>query len=195
MLVEKTYLVNVKLNADRDSVEDQEFGTEIRQAMLNQMSDYGLREFTISDDAGVLFAERYDIIKDSGLDQDSDAALTPAPNVKLLNRILDIIETDPDHWDQETWVTETPCGTAYCFAGWAVHLNGYKFHPGWDLSLNTSDEVYKDNEKESIYIQDVAQEILGLTLLEATTLFSSWRTLDDIRAVVAHIIARGQKKS
>jgi len=44
-------------------------------------------------------------------------------NTDLLKRTLQHIETHPNEWDQERWVTKTDCGTSYCFAGWALMLS------------------------------------------------------------------------
>lgn len=43
----------------------------------------------------------------------------PTPNAELAYRVLDHIDAHPKNWDQHHW-----CGTAKCFAGWAVELSG-----------------------------------------------------------------------
>lgn len=45
---------------------------------------------------------------------------TPKPNAELAYRVLDHIDADPRSWRQDVW----DCGTAACFAGWAVRLAG-----------------------------------------------------------------------
>lgn len=42
------------------------------------------------------------------------------PNAELAYRVLDHIDARPETWEQATW----DCGTAACFAGWAVRLSG-----------------------------------------------------------------------
>lgn len=40
------------------------------------------------------------------------------PNAELAYKVLDYIDAHPEQWDQDEW-----CGTAQCFAGWAVSLS------------------------------------------------------------------------
>lgn len=42
-----------------------------------------------------------------------------SPNATLAYAVLDQIDARPDLWNQHEW-----CGTAMCFAGWAVELSG-----------------------------------------------------------------------
>lgn len=42
------------------------------------------------------------------------------PNAALAYAVLDQIDAHPESWNQTDWV----CGTAACFAGWAVRLAG-----------------------------------------------------------------------
>ena len=44
-------------------------------------------------------------------------------NRELVEKVLDHIGQDLEHWDQEEYVQD--CGTTMCFAGWALHLSGY----------------------------------------------------------------------
>ena len=52
-------------------------------------------------------------------------------NTELLKQTLDYIKDHETDWIQNQWITpaeerEDPsCGTAYCFAGWAVALSNY----------------------------------------------------------------------
>jgi hypothetical protein len=54
------------------------------------------------------------------------------PNTELLSRTLERIKTSPHQWIQDNWITlagdrvDPGCGTAYCYAGWAVVLSGYE---------------------------------------------------------------------
>lgn len=77
-------------------------------------------------------------------------------NVALLQRTLEMIELNPERWDQDHWVSTTECGTTYCLAGWAYVLaTGVEF-----------DELH---EPEGIFEQ--AQAALGLTEQQAYDLF------------------------
>lgn len=46
--------------------------------------------------------------------------MTEAPNAELAYQVLDQIDAHPETWNQRVW----DCGTAACFAGWAVRLSG-----------------------------------------------------------------------
>lgn len=100
------------------------------------------------------------------------------PNVPLLRKVLEHVESIPewdparrcDMWCQSTWITtlwdkETwleRCGTAACFAGWAVILSG---------------------EEESPYVStgEQARRLLGITPREASILFAGDNTIEDLR--------------
>jgi hypothetical protein len=46
------------------------------------------------------------------------------PNAELAYRVLDHIDAHPELWSQGLWWSSAECGTAGCFAGWAVKLSG-----------------------------------------------------------------------
>lgn len=46
------------------------------------------------------------------------------PDEMRLRRTLAHIQNNRRLWNQNTWVGKTECGTTYCFAGWAVVLEG-----------------------------------------------------------------------
>lgn len=48
----------------------------------------------------------------------------PTPNAELAYKVLDHIDAHPESWDQNIW----DCGTAACFAGWAVRFSGGATH-------------------------------------------------------------------
>lgn len=92
-------------------------------------------------------------------------------NVERLNKVADMIQAYPEHFDMTYWV-RTPtgkdthwvrasdcaqedlsqCGTTACIAGWACNLWGADVDPGLD-------------------VQDAAAAILGLDEYEAYRLF------------------------
>ncbi len=47
------------------------------------------------------------------------------PNAELAYKVLDHIDTNPETWRQKVWAGKSECGTAACFAGWAVMLSGH----------------------------------------------------------------------
>lgn len=61
------------------------------------------------------------------------------PNTDLAYRVLDHIDAHPEQWDQGFWWDDKAeiwtdggrpsCGSAGCFAGWAVALSGGKMEP------------------------------------------------------------------
>lgn len=80
----------------------------------------------------------------------------PTPNLPLLRKILEHIDTHPEEWDQSTF---NPCGsvcnTAMCVGGWACVMSG----------MSADDASMWD-----------ARWYLGLTAPEAEDLF--FNTLD-----------------
>lgn len=96
------------------------------------------------------------------------------------------------HWDQSTWVSvpseeSSACGTALCFAGWAIWLEGYKIplaQPGGSALANASGDVVRGDE-----IAFKAQMVLGLDYEWARLLFSSQNDLEDLRRYVDEIVA------
>jgi hypothetical protein len=57
------------------------------------------------------------------------------PNAELAYKVLDHIDAHPEQWDQKAWLKGTDCGTAACFAGWAVVLAGH------DVTFDTEPEA------------------------------------------------------
>jgi hypothetical protein len=113
-------------------------------------------------------------------------------NYPLLRKTLEHIEAHPEEHDQGTWGLETQCGTTMCFAGQAVVLDGLS--PIWtNLIQGPADErqmisvVMKDGTLHSVY--DGAQRILGLSNGEAEALFMDCMTLEDVRVLVAELLA------
>ncbi|HMP07606.1 MAG TPA: hypothetical protein PJ982_14750 [Lacipirellulaceae bacterium] len=76
--------------------------------------------------------------------------------VAVVNHILQHRET----WDQKEWHSE--CGTKHCVAGWTQVMGGQPM--------------------DEDCVVDDAEELLGLSYDEANYLFSSDRTLYEIRA-------------
>ena len=123
-------------------------------------------------------------------------ALTP--NVPLLRRTLAHIETKPDTWEQSSWRSQchAGCGTAYCFAGWAVVLHGGKFAVGDAGELADTvvpagaDPADRDQWR---FVADYAAEILGIPgdecgdWMDLPELFESHNDLEDLRRIVAEL--------
>lgn len=114
-------------------------------------------------------------------------------NSKMLYTIANIIETFPEHHNQDTWVNcnfylnddnsssviydgnRFSCGTTQCVAGWAVIIEngGLKHqHPDGSLEFNNGNslELSEGSYTDLAYVYAGA-EILGLEVDDARTLF------------------------
>jgi hypothetical protein len=109
------------------------------------------------------------------------------PNAALAYAVLDQIDAHPETWNQGTW----DCGTAACFAGWAVRLSG-----GISSDRGDSSRVV-DGPAELIGVPiDVAAErLLGVSPWTPSTvypaeedwLFSAGNDREDLGRIVAEI--------
>jgi hypothetical protein len=100
----------------------------------------------------------------------------PDPKV-LLKETYNYIVEHPEqhnqrHW--QLWKTSSNCGTAYCFAGMAVHLAGY------DINVHDCVKEWQD----SPHVSDVARELLGLDPEQAGMLFRGENSIDRIRQLL-----------
>jgi hypothetical protein len=85
--------------------------------------------------------------------------------VAVMRKTLEHIFAHPAEWNQRYWATQTPCGTAYCFAGHAaVTVAGAR--PTGDATM----AVYVD-EFNTQHISDAGQQVLGLDGARADHLF------------------------
>lgn len=96
-------------------------------------------------------------------------------NVGLIRRVMIQIKVHPEMWDQGQYGS---CGTAHCFAGWA-------------LVLNRGEEWMNSQERLSLGAFDVAEDDLGLTFEQAWALFESSATkncsFDEYAALVTEV--------
>lgn len=113
-----------------------------------------------------------------------------APNAELAYRVLDHIDAHPESWNQGTW----DCGTAACFAGWAVRLSGGVADT--DENSDTDGTVIEGpSHLVGLTIQDAAIEVLGdggwtpstVDVGEADWLFSAANDRADLGRLVAEI--------
>ncbi len=113
------------------------------------------------------------------------------PNAYLLRRTLAHIEAEPHSWNQFVWARRTDCGTAMCFAGWAVTLAGAQVdfrRFGDELSTNViTPESRSELGLRTLYIDEAAQELLDLSLEEAEELFAGANSIKRLRALVAEL--------
>ena len=84
-----------------------------------------------------------------------------APNAPLAYKILDHIDAHPEQWNQTTWFRESECGTAGCFAGWAVVLTGHDIEFGSPDGRGRRYYASVDGDPDSL-ISEVAASELGI---------------------------------
>jgi hypothetical protein len=101
-------------------------------------------------------------------------------NEKLIECVLDHIETHPDEYNQNLWAhiedqhqDGTYCGTAGCFAGWACLLSTpvESWVDKFVRFLKFQGDPVPKGMDNSKYIQATATEKLGLRDTEASHLF------------------------
>jgi len=103
-----------------------------------------------------------------------------------------VIEVAPSGaWRQDVWVMHSSlCGTAGCFAGWRVILDGFS-----ELVLDESGEVdalRNPQTGQHVYLSMLpaqAATSLDLWLADARELFSSDNTLEDLKELVDRLCA------
>jgi hypothetical protein len=93
-------------------------------------------------------------------------------------------------WDQRDWIqpvdkngtpTEEACGTAMCFAGWTMYLEGYT-EPvvgGTELKNPETGEIV-----DSALISSDAAEVLELTQWQADVLFEAGNKIPDLENMI-----------
>jgi hypothetical protein len=103
-------------------------------------------------------------------------------NVTKLRKLKKWILAEPRRYNQKYWMFSAhsdvvlnqapPCGTAACLAGSACLMEGYK--PYIDENVESRiDYVRKPRGKKQFNIENLGQEILGLTDYQSNNLFSS----------------------
>lgn len=106
------------------------------------------------------------------------------PNAELAYRVLDHIDAHPASWNQSEWV----CGSAACFAGWAVKLSG-----GVMVESTDADVIEGPAELVGKTAERAAYRVLGITEaqagwpLSAEWLFDGDNTREDLGRLVAGI--------
>lgn len=136
----------------------------------------------------------------------------------LLDKIIELIEEHPEFWDQRHWATigvgeynaventyvPATCGTAYCVAGWAVHMAGYQLGwkprwEDWDSVVPTYFEATSCRKPDADYglaIAEVARKLLEIDYDKGERLFNQYNTLADIKRIrdeIAEEVAEKQR--
>jgi hypothetical protein len=130
-------------------------------------------------------------------------------NMKLLRETLEFIKSIPereagdeligDFWSQGTWGRmnkkddgEHPCGTAACFAGWAVlrdvrQKNANKIGKNGTPIVELKDCTCLVDGGDPVGIRSGAAELLELSYNEAKALFCGENSLKDLERVINQI--------
>lgn len=106
-----------------------------------------------------------------------------AVNVELLQKTLDTIKANPQHWNQINW----HCGTSHCFAGFTELIAN-------NLPIETSDKqvrALKLSGKLEFYTSCYAEKLLGISEKDGDTLFDRYNTLAQLERMVAYLIEHG----
>lgn len=107
------------------------------------------------------------------------------PNAELAYKVLDYIDAHPAEWHQRSWV----CGSAACFAGWAVRLSGCVIAQKYP---DDPDSAYVTDGPQGIVGQqvgDAAEYVLGMRRYKdgRDDLFDAWNTREDLGRITAEI--------
>lgn len=108
-------------------------------------------------------------------------------NGDLADKVLAQIIADPETWNQRAWATETECGTAYCFGGWAVKLGNPTAEFEFDFPDDDSVE-YVSIPGSRTPIGEYAAQLLNLSWTgDGNPLFHWSNSLDDLIDLVAQL--------
>lgn len=126
----------------------------------------------------------------------------PELNVDLLDKTLDHIHTLEafreegveigDRWNQGNWALQEECGTACCFAGWAVKLAGHRLVTTGECTCGcgsySNELVVELPDGTTERVAEVAKRELGFAGDEIE-LFNSGNLLEDLDRIVGQIKA------
>lgn len=129
------------------------------------------------------------------------------PDVERMRRTLAHIEANQGLWNQNKWAEDTACGTTYCYAGWAVVLEGIpvRISEGgmafvdqrdvpepWMTKVRERRFDYLSDRYHRVAVSDMAAVILdlcgeGRNPNEHWALFGACNTLEGIAFVINRI--------
>jgi len=131
------------------------------------------------------------------------------PDVELLTRTLNHIKLNPEAWDQTHW-----CGTAQCFAGWAVTLAGMRIDEENEVvsvdDMPTELAAAVDSDTEWISVREAAVIALGIADSQLVddgpggdgdrigadaVLFYAGNEMDDLERFVGRLCATAEASS
>ena len=106
-----------------------------------------------------------------------------AVNVELLQKTLNAIKANPQHWNQKTW----HCGTSHCFAGFAELIAN-------NIPIETSAEdliAIRYTKLLPYGTGSYAEKLLGISDEDGDVLFHGYNTLEQLERMVAYLIEHG----
>lgn len=116
----------------------------------------------------------------------------PKPNLDLLRRVLRQIDDHPETWEQGDYAVKGPCGTAFCVAGHAVVMSGYKIK--WCEGVDDNTHESSCTTVDGQLVPPLAEQLLGITSEESDSLFFGGNSRDNIQRIAEAIAAnRGEK--
>lgn len=105
-------------------------------------------------------------------------------NIELLDRVIAHIEANPEAWDQRQWAIQMPCRTAFCLAGWTVHIAHPDAQPEWSDVTHEAFGVTIPGDLMPYWSYfNLASQDLDLTTGQASMLFDELRTLAEIKKI------------
>lgn len=116
----------------------------------------------------------------------------PTPNIPLLRKAVEWAEAEAAKtdgtclWVQQSYITETACGTAYCIAGYVAAVSP-------EVTIPSTWSFPQMGGREVPY-HEVGQTLLGLTTDEAYDLFDALNTIYDVRETAEEIAARAGER-
>jgi hypothetical protein len=100
-------------------------------------------------------------------------------NYALIEQVWQFIKDNPRKHRQRAWFSD--CGTAACFAGWAVQMEGYE--QAGLVSVRRCDDESKRHP-----VGTLAQDLLGLSPHEGNTLFHSGNSRPMLELMVKDLL-------
>ena len=108
-------------------------------------------------------------------------------NWPLLYKVLDHVKEHPEEHDQQYWFTKietSTCGTAACFAGWALLFAHPEAKPEWVQDDAHRTYLLEDEKGECWDVATLAAHELGLDKYEANHLFDALNDVQDIERLI-----------
>lgn len=110
-------------------------------------------------------------------------------NTELLEATMQHILDHPNSHDQGRYFNS--CGTPSCFAGWAIHLAGYRYTDGVRVCQISPTGDGKALAADGVF----AAQLLGIDLVNAWRLFNAGNTRSMLELMVKDLVNGDDLKS